>query len=284
MATKNIEETSLKLLPYLIYYAQQRELKTYGELAKVISRHHRILNHCLGYIRDEICRPKNIPLLNAIVVNASTGMPGESFLPEGAANLTPDEYQKEFEKHRDKVFLYEGWDKLLAELGLEPIPREDNDFDQEAFEYIKTLQRLSVNQKLNSNADGKQQGVAESENHKKLKKYIFECPDVIGIHDSKHKQDEFLFPSGDICDIIFQVAEDKYAVVEVKNGQRGELVKGIYQAIKYQSLGIAYWGRGKAIKVNAVLAAYQIPSDIRRYASKFGVSCFEITPPDTDER
>ncbi|MDR0854481.1 MAG: hypothetical protein LBN34_08950 [Clostridiales Family XIII bacterium] len=35
----------------------------------------------LGFIRDEICKKHNLPLINVLVVNKNTSFPGESFLP-----------------------------------------------------------------------------------------------------------------------------------------------------------------------------------------------------------
>jgi hypothetical protein len=39
----------------------------------------------LGYIRDQVCRERGLPWLNAIAVNSETRRPGDSFLPVGVA-------------------------------------------------------------------------------------------------------------------------------------------------------------------------------------------------------
>ncbi len=75
----------------------------------------------LGYIRDEICIKRGLPMISAIVVRTDTQLPGEDFLPEGASNLSRKEFKKKFEEHRDKVFTYTEWDKLLNKLNLTPI-------------------------------------------------------------------------------------------------------------------------------------------------------------------
>lgn len=64
---------------------------TYGEIATAIGllEDREIapisLRFPLAFIRDNVCRPNGLPWLNAIAVNASTGFPGDSFLPEGVA-------------------------------------------------------------------------------------------------------------------------------------------------------------------------------------------------------
>jgi hypothetical protein len=75
----------------------------------------------LGYIRDEICGKKGLPLLTAIVVNKRTKLPGESFLPEGTVNLSEKEYKEKFHKLKVEVFTCNKWDALLKELELTPI-------------------------------------------------------------------------------------------------------------------------------------------------------------------
>ena len=40
------------------------------------------LTQQLAYIRDEVCRPRKLPWLSAIVVNTQTRRPGDAFLPD----------------------------------------------------------------------------------------------------------------------------------------------------------------------------------------------------------
>jgi len=71
----------------------------------------------LGYIRDSICRERNIPWLNALAVSKETGLPGDSFLPHGS-KLKPEE---EFLWWRGMVLQVHAypWEVLsLDELGL----------------------------------------------------------------------------------------------------------------------------------------------------------------------
>ena len=71
--------------------------ESYGEIAQAIGLKESreiapvSLAYPLGFIRDEICRKKGLPWLNALAVNAETGFPGESFLPAGVAFGKDDE-------------------------------------------------------------------------------------------------------------------------------------------------------------------------------------------------
>ncbi|HEX7344744.1 MAG TPA: hypothetical protein VF398_10785, partial [bacterium] len=122
MPTEKTIENATRALPILVSYARKRASITYKELAEKIGCHWRATPHLLGYIRDEICRGK--PLLTAIVVNGQTGLPGDDFLPGGTKHLTRVQYQEKYEEIRDRVFAYSGWEDLLANLGLSPLPPE----------------------------------------------------------------------------------------------------------------------------------------------------------------
>lgn len=111
---------AMLILPHLVQCAQRRETITYGELARRVDWHHRPLRYSLGYVRDTICRPRNLPLINSIVVTQS-GTPGESFLPEGTDHLSGVEYWTEAQRLQEEVFDYPHWDALLEELELSPL-------------------------------------------------------------------------------------------------------------------------------------------------------------------
>lgn len=258
----NHRERARLALPHLVHYAKMRKTITYGELAGKIGCHHRAVQHFLGYVRDELCASRDLPLINAIVVNQGTQMPGGGWLPGGTQHLTPDEYRREYEKFRDEVFACDAWDALLQELGLSPISSTDEDLDEEGREYAGYLERKGQ--------------IGETEPHRMLKEYVAENPGAIGLQLGKEGKQEHLFVSGDKCDVVFDLGRDGHAVVEVKKGERGELVRGIYQAIKYRALMKAEKGHGEDYPVIAHLVAYGIPDDIAALASKFNIQCHII--------
>ena len=259
MATKTTVKRAYLALPHLVHRARIRKTVTYGELARKIGCHHRAVQHFLGYIRDEICAPRGLPLINAIVVNQDTQMPGGGWLPGGVHHLSIDERQQKYEKFRDKVFACHEWDSLLQALGLSMIRATDYDLDEEGRAYAGYLERKGQ--------------VGEGEPHRVLKEYMAQNPAVIGLHPEKPGEQEYPFVSGDKCDVVFDLGQNGYAVVEIKKGERGELVKGVYQAIKYRALMKAEKGHGENYPVSAYLVAYDIPDDIAAWASKFNVQC-----------
>jgi hypothetical protein len=114
-------------LPHLVHCAQQHRAITYGELSKRMGlSHHRPLSNPLYFIRDEICTPRGLPLLTAIVVRQDTHLPGDSWLPEGTGHLSDDEYEREFRRNRDLVFVCDRWGALLEDLGLNPIQESED--------------------------------------------------------------------------------------------------------------------------------------------------------------
>lgn len=118
MVTQNTIEKANLALPYLVYYAQKQKTVTYKELGKKIDYLPIGMGHMLGYIRDEICGKRRLPMLNVIVVNGKTGLPGDNFI-QGNSSY-PDKVEK-FREFRDEVFKYAKWDELLKELDLTPI-------------------------------------------------------------------------------------------------------------------------------------------------------------------
>lgn len=129
MTTPYVIENALLALPHLVHCARQRRTLTYGELGSKIGQFHRNVPLFLSYIRDEICTPRGVPPINAIVVSKTTGLPGVSFLRGVTADLGSDEYHSAFQELRDEVFAYEAWYALLHELGLTPILGDDDELE-----------------------------------------------------------------------------------------------------------------------------------------------------------
>lgn len=153
---------------------------------------------------------------------------------------------------------------MLSDLNLQPIARDPKDLDKIGKEYSEYIKRKGIS--------------AEGEGHLKLKEYVANNPRALGLSTSKKSSKEYMFPSGDECDVIFELAGDTYAVVEIKNGDEGdgELIKGVYQAVKYRALMEAEKGHGGPVKVHAFLVAYGITKDAEDLASKLGISCVVI--------
>src|SRR4051812_34592430 len=94
MASMSTPESASRALPFLIQSALRRRTVTYGELGQRINRHPRDLAEVLRYIRDDVCAPRGLPPLSAIVVSKQSGLPGGGFLAGGASHLTDEEYRQ----------------------------------------------------------------------------------------------------------------------------------------------------------------------------------------------
>jgi hypothetical protein len=268
MTTELSKAYGEKILPYLVQAAKSHKTITYKNLAAKIGAHHRAMGNALAYVRDELCIPKGLPLITCIVVNGNTGLPGESWLPQGTSNLSPEEYEQEFFRYRDQVMAYPGWDAFLKELDLPTVDPTVEDLDDRGRAYSEYIERT---------------GGGESEDHRKLKEYIAAHPEAISLADESAAQMDYLFVAGDRADIVFGIGPDAWAVVEIKNGEIGELVKGVYQAIKYRALLQAEKGHGQSCQVDAFLVAYEIPAEVSIFAAKFGIRCRIIRRETVDE-
>ena len=84
-------KNSRAVFEHLKVLAERMRVESYGEIAEAIGEKEDreiapvSLNYPLGFIRDKICRPRGLPWLNTLAVNATTWLPGESFLPPGVA-------------------------------------------------------------------------------------------------------------------------------------------------------------------------------------------------------
>jgi hypothetical protein len=84
-------KNSRQVFEYLKLLAVRMRTESYGEIASAIGLQEArevapiSLRYPLGFIRDMICRPRGLPWLNALAVSTATGLPGDSFLPEGVA-------------------------------------------------------------------------------------------------------------------------------------------------------------------------------------------------------
>ncbi|MCK4334660.1 hypothetical protein KAX06_07780 [candidate division WOR-3 bacterium] len=116
----------LRALPHLIQLARERKTITYMDLMKHLQRNGIRLNleqvgGGLGFIRDRICIPRELPLINAIVVNKNTQRPSNDFLPRSIVNplaSDPDLLKRVTERLIEDVFANaqrEEWDNLLTE-------------------------------------------------------------------------------------------------------------------------------------------------------------------------
>lgn len=263
---------AMKALPHLVACAEQGRTITYKELSKLTGLHyHTIIPSVLGCIRDEICIPRELPIINAIVVSSSDGIPGVSFMPVGTKGLSREERRALAREKQEEVFGFPDWRGLLSDYSLEPVT------------VTPEIIEASINRYLNRFGD--REGVGESKLHEDLKVYVASHPELFYVVNVNEEPEEFKFASGDRCDVIFMDEDPQKGgiVIEVKKGpELGELGKGVFQAIKYRALLAAEKGRGKPYSVRAYLVAYNIPPEIIDYAALFDIICLKISEDDVE--
>jgi hypothetical protein len=257
------------LLPALIEHAQKRKTIPYGELGRLtgISAYY-VLPGVLGVIGDG-CGRLPLPFINLLVVGGKesdhAGRPGDAGLEYlGVEEDWPEGTKREvWEKECRRVFRRRNWDALLEELR---VPRRR-----------KSLRTLNAEGREHSRRVERRGGGRESDAHKALKEWVARNPGPLGITSDGRGEQEFDFLSGDRCDVVFEAARPHPAVAEVKvvsatgNDSRGELVRGVYQAVKYRALLSAERGLGHDYPVDAHLVTHWIPNDVRGLANRLRI-------------
>lgn len=115
----------------------------------------------------------------------------------------------------------------------------------------------------------------ESDEHRKLKKYIAKNPDAIGLPGRSRKgETEYVFASADKADVVFKTPNGCVGV-EVKSviSDDADLKRGLHQAVKYQALLRA---EQKALlqppTARAVLVSErQLPRSLQNLADVLGI-------------
>ncbi|MFC1481610.1 hypothetical protein ACFL6E_05135 [Candidatus Neomarinimicrobiota bacterium] len=250
---KAYERHAYNILPALVRQAKAEQTVTYGDLAAEFGlAYAQNLNYPLGTIGGalEVLGEKwgeEIPSIQALVVNKSTGLPGTGI---SVFMDNPEEYKNSRKKDQIAVvngllrhiYRYPRWDEVLNALELDYI------YDS-VYDYTNT----DVPPKY-------PHGSRESEAHKRLKEYLALNPAVLGIRNRMGPgKTEYQFPSLDSVDVLF---ENDYAVigVEVKSSisNSEDIGRGLYQCIKYSALLLAREKvNGKQREVSTVLAVGQ---------------------------
>src|SRR6266481_954317 len=214
------------ILPVLVRQAQAKRGLTYKELADELGLFHR-LGRQLGYIGGEIEKlsakwGSKIPPIQCLVVNQVTRQPGNGV----AWFVGKDEflgYSKEKQKLimagvREEIFNYSNWINVLKECKLTPLSMS---FPQS---FIAPRQQYG-------------RGGIESPQHKRLKEYVSQNPQLFGLPRGTKATIEFLLKSGDEIDVLFKT-DSLWVGVEVKSelSSDDDIERGIFQCVKYEAV------------------------------------------------
>ena len=248
---KLYHERARKALPVLVRQAEAGKKIFYSSLAEELDMPNaRNLNYPLGSIGNELKQlgelwKEEIPLIQCLVVNQNTRLPGggiSGFISDKNEfrNLSKKKKDDLVNRVLEKVFNYNKWNSVLDHLKLKP-----------------TLISESIIHEVQESASSNRGGGGEGEEHQKLKQYIKDNPESIGIKQkSLNAETEKNLPSGDFMDVSFE-NKRLWVGVEVKSkiSNGGDIQRGLYQCVKYQAVMEAYLSvRGWQKDVKVILA------------------------------
>ncbi len=281
--------TARRIFPLIVWCAKHGKKIAYGQVDAEVQRRgwgHHVLAVQYGYPAGAIGRAlletqkgkkgKKIPPLNAIVVNASTGIPGSgcdyylsTYLHgHGEENLSDGQRKSMAEETMDEVWRFPDWDKILRSYGLKPIKGG-----------IPSLQTDVTPKKPRK---GGWSTGPETEAHKALKNWVAKNPRIIKSKISfQAGTTEWLFASSDRSDVMFEHSDGCVAVeVKALEASDAELERGIYQCVKYQALLRAELkAENKIPNGLAVLVTERpLPSELQNLADLLGVRVIAVKP------
>jgi len=114
----------------------------------------------------------------------------------------------------------------------------------------------------------------EGPNHKRLKIWVHQNPDKLGISEVIESHLEYTFPSGDTVDVLFKQKNNRYSVVEIETDTA--FPAGAFQALKYKVLTCAENGYPiESDQVKAFLVAWSISESEKFWCSEYGIHTYE---------
>jgi hypothetical protein len=119
-----------------------------------------------------------------------------------------------------KAIEYQNWDWVLPALELVP----------------STIDTAASEAAIRS---GKFYGSGgEGEDHKKLKEYIYNHPETLGIKNVKERDMEHILLSGDRLDVYFVLNDGSKIAVEIKpfTSPDADVLRGLFQCVKYKTI------------------------------------------------
>lgn len=131
------------------------------------------------------------------------------------------------------------------------------------------LPQKSVNRPDNIARIRKYGSGGEGEEHRKLKMWLSEHPQELGLRDVTGVEIEHRYVSGDAVDLIFNHATDRYTVVEVETN---DPLPGAHQAIKYRALLCAEKMLPLDTElVRSILVAWSMPEEVRSFCKRYRI-------------
>ncbi len=276
-------ETARRLVPILVWCAQNHRTITYKELDQEIVRrgwmsynvHAAAYGNAAGTLGDALAETEvelglDFPPLNILVVNKAYRRPGSGCGPyfrrymkgRRFENLSWAKQGNVIQEATQDIFRCRNWARLLQHYELECL--------------LQPVLTLEADDRVISPPIKGFSGEGESEEHRQLKEYVLNHPAIV-IDDNVDGwigEEEKPLPSGDRLDVCFRKG-DSIVAVEVKSriSNDADLSRGIYQCVKYRAVCIA-WQRAllQVPDAYAVLVIQRaLPTQLAELAERLSV-------------
>lgn len=270
---------------YLLPVAQAGTTITYGEIASKLAADLQIdgkvfpvhVGYVVGTLMERILKiDDDAPLINVLVVRQGTDQPSygadgflrERFHLQSIGRINDLERRRLVAQAAKAVYSFKNWPRLYRRLFDHDPPSTNPTSLIEGSEEDGVPPRSSQS----SLHFG---GLAESEEHRKLKEYVLRHPWEIGVSGPPDDaRRELMLLSGDEVD-VYIARGDTVHLVEVKSirSSTPDLIRGVYQCIKYRAVfGAQRVSTTPDIRITAALVVEtEPPSHIRDLAKRHRV-------------
>ena len=249
--------------------------------------HHRVIGRVVGGMMDEIwARYQQVPPINLLVVNQVTDVPGYNagYYADTWFNKKEGWYDGASTANREAAIVqlwkdarsFQGWDTISGIYA--------SDISMESH-WKKESGGNELDGKVRRQNGG---GPAESQEHRNLKYFIAANPDLCGAPQANSRGVvEYRFRSGDEADVRFS-GRHAVRVIEVKSriSNEKDMVRGIYQCIKYQCLAVAEEcvdGTSRDVSTALVVERLKLPTTITSLAKTLNVELLRIDYQKVEE-
>lgn len=286
-------ETARRLVPILVWCAQNHRTITYKELDQEIVRrgwmdynvHAAAYGNAAGTLGDALAETEaeldlHLPPLNILVVNKANRRPGSGCGPyfrrytkgRKFENLSWAKQENIIQEATQDIFRCRNWTRLLEHYELEGL--------------LQPVLTLATDEDAIPPPTNGFSGEGESEEHLLLKDYVLNHPAIVIDETIRGWQGnvEEALPSGDFADVCFRKG-DSIIAVEVKSriSNDADLSRGIYQCVKYRAVCVA-WQRAllQVPDAHAVLVIQrELPTDLAELAERLSIDVRIVPEADT---
>lgn len=228
-STEKTCENVKKTIPVLVGWAQiGLTNKTYEDLAIEIGYQKAFssIGSVLGSVADVLSQFRiitgvNLPHINALVKSKSTDLPSDGFeyVFPTYKKMTKEEKRTFVSGLNTDACNYDDWQWVLDTLGLAPVS-------------------VNITDSEKSIKSGNYEYGGEGEEHKRLKKYVYEHPESVNIDKPSICEMEHVLNSGDKIDVYFEYDDGSRFSVEVKpsTSSDSDILRGLFQCVKYKTV------------------------------------------------